>query len=456
MSELKKFEEYVISKKDKIKISSKDIKKGDIFLALKGKNFHGNKFIIEAIKNGAKFCLTDNKNYAENKKTIYVKNILNILTTIAKKKRELYKGKIIGITGSAGKTTLKETLAFFLLKDNMVSFSKKSYNNELGVLISLLNLNLNSSFAIFELGTNSFGEIKHLTNLIKPSEIFITNIQSTHLENFKTKNNIAREKSDIFLSKYNNKRKKLYLNVSSKSENILFTKAKKEKNLKIIRIDESSKKYFIKKISHFKRSYRLTFSINNKEVDIITKSIIKHRIYNLLFCFAFYNENSLNFNSILKTYNLLKPVDGRGLIHKIFFNKKRLDIIDESYNSNPDTMIQSIEYFKNLKKNNENKILILGTMNEMGKNALRLHLNLIKHLDQTIFKFVILCGELFETSIKKIVNPKNEIILFKNKNQIMHFLKQKVHNNDIILIKCSNSTEVNSFTKELLKKRKLV
>jgi len=221
MSELNKLEQYIISKKDKIQISSKDIKVGDIFLALKGKRFHGNKFISEAINKGARFCITDKKNFKENKKIIHVNNIYKYLSEIAKRKRDLYKGKVIGITGSAGKTTLKETLAFFLKKDHTISYSKKSYNNKLGVLISLLNLNLKSNFAIFEIGTNNFGEIKFLSNIVRPSYIFFTNIQSTHLENFQTKNNIAREKADIFISKHNNNRQNLYLNVSSNSENIL-------------------------------------------------------------------------------------------------------------------------------------------------------------------------------------------------------------------------------------------
>ena len=116
MIELNNFEKYIISKKDIIQISSKNIKSGDIFLALKGKKFHGNKFIEEALNNGASFCLTDNRNFKKNEKTLYVKDIFKYLAVIAKRKRDLYKGKVIGITGSAGKTTLKETLAFFFKK----------------------------------------------------------------------------------------------------------------------------------------------------------------------------------------------------------------------------------------------------------------------------------------------------------------------------------------------------
>ena len=451
MIELDKFEKYIISKKDIIQISSKHIKKGDIFLALKGKKFHGNKFIEEAICNGARFCLTDNRNFKKNKKILYVKDIYKYLAVIAKRKRDLYQGKVIGITGSAGKTTLKETLAFFLKKNHVISFSKKSYNNELGVLICLLNLNLNSKYSIFEIGTNNFGEIKFLTNLVKPNEIFITNIQSTHLENFQTKNNIAREKADIFILKHNHKRKKLYLNISSKPENILFTKARKEKNLKIIRIDNSSKKYFIKKISPIKKFYKVTLSINKKQINIITDAIVMHRLNNLLFCLAFYNENSLNIKSVITRFKFLKPVEGRGLVHKISLNNKKINIIDESYNANPDTMLQSIKNLNHIKVKNNKKIIILGTMNELGNNSYKIHYKLLKQLDNTIFKFIILCGEFFELSIKNFLNPNNEFIHIKNINKIMQFLEEKVHNNDIILIKCSNSTKVNKFAKKLLK-----
>ena len=446
-----KFENYVILNKNKIKISSKDIKKGDIFLALKGNKTHGSKFISSSINNGAKYCVTDDIKFSENKKVIYVENIIQYLIDLAKIKRELYRGIVIGITGSAGKTTLKETLAFFLNKKFLISYSIKSYNNELGVLVSLLNLDLKSNYSIFEIGTNNFGEIKHLTQIVKPTEIFITNIQSTHLENFQTKNNIAREKADIFISKHNNNRQNLYLNVSSKSENILITKAKKEKNLKIIRIDNSSKKYFIKKISPFKKSHKITLSINKKQINIITDLVVMHRLNNLLFCLAFYNENSLNIKSVVNSFKFLKPVEGRGLVHKITLNKKKINIIDESYNANPDTMMQSIENLKNIKIKNNKKIIILGTMNELGNNSYKIHYKLLKQLDDTIFKFVILCGEFFELSIKKFFSRNNEFIYFKNTNKIMQFLEEKVHNNDIILIKCSNSTKINKFAKTLLK-----
>mgnify|MGYP001230355139 FL=1 len=118
MSPDTEFENYLLKKSQKIKINSNDIKKGDIFLALKGSKTHGNYFIDDSIKKGAKYCIT-NKQYKSNKiskKIILVRDIFDYLIKLAKIKRSLYKGSVVGITGSAGKTTLKETLSFYLKK----------------------------------------------------------------------------------------------------------------------------------------------------------------------------------------------------------------------------------------------------------------------------------------------------------------------------------------------------
>ena len=160
-----KITKYILNNSNKIKINSKDIKKNDIFLALKGKKYHGNKFIGDAFKSGAKYCITDKKNKEFKKKEniLFVDDVYSYLKNISIQKRSLFNGEVIGITGSAGKTSLKEYLSFFLKKKYIVSASIKSYNNNLGVMISILNMNINSNFAIFEIGTNNFNEIRDLT-----------------------------------------------------------------------------------------------------------------------------------------------------------------------------------------------------------------------------------------------------------------------------------------------------
>ncbi len=230
MNFLDQVREYIINSSNKVKINSKDIKNNDVFLALEGSKHHGNKYINEALKLGAKYCITEKYYRRSNikEKVLLVEDINTFLLNLSRTKRSLFKGNVVGITGSAGKTSLKETLKFFLEKKFKVSSSIKSYNNNLGLMITILNMNLKSKFAIFEIGTNNFFEIRELTRLAKPSQIFITNILSTHLENFKNKRNISKEKSDIFRNKYNPLAEILFFQNKSKEEELIYNIAKKE------------------------------------------------------------------------------------------------------------------------------------------------------------------------------------------------------------------------------------
>jgi UDP-N-acetylmuramyl pentapeptide synthase len=294
---MKKLTKYLISNFDKIKFHSSDINKGDVFLALSGNNNHGNDFIDDAIKNGAKYIITDKKPTLStfNENIIVVQNSLKFLKEISVKKRKLYKGKVIGITGSIGKTSIKENLKFFLTSYFIISASIKSYNNYLGVIISLINLNLKSDFAIFEIGTSDFFEIRKLTSIVKPSQVIISNIFQTHLENLITTRNIAIEKSDIFNPQYNSSAKLLIIPNEKLDEKFIINKAKKCNIEKIISIGKSSNSDL--KIISLKDTKDLIVcvKVKNKD-DVIIFCISKnqiHRINNILCCLAIfiYNKN---------------------------------------------------------------------------------------------------------------------------------------------------------------------
>ena len=441
-------ENYIINNENKLKINSNEIANGDIFLALQGNNYHGNQFIESSINNGAKFCLTDKKNHipSNSKKIVFVENVFFFLSDLVKKKRKLFKGKVIGITGSAGKTTLKEALSFFLRKKYKVSSSNRSYNNFLGVILTILNMNLKAKFAVFELGTNNFGEIKKIVQLVLPSQVIITNIQSTHLANFKNKRKIAIEKSDIFNPKYNpNIRSLIFLNIN-KEENLLLNYAHKYQIKKIITIGQTqNSNCYISEIKKKNNKYLVNLIINKKNYTLTTKTNILHRIRNIIFCLALFNYNKLGVDIILKNFNKFKPVVGRGLIYEKNINNKKIKFIDETYNANPDTMKQSIEYFHSMKIRGFDKILILGNMNELGKNSEELHLEILRFIEKFKFHCVILCSGFFQFAVSKIEKPSNKYIFKKNENDLIEYIKSDLHKNAMILAKCSNSTSVNKF-----------
>ena len=449
---LDKIENYLLNKSNILKINSNEILTGDVFLALQGNNHHGNLYINESIKNGASWIITDKlpSESIDDKKIILVEDVMFFLLALANKKRNIFNGKVIGITGSIGKTTLKEYLKHFLSAEFKISASIKSYNNYLGVLISIINIDIKNDFAIFELGTNNFNEISILTSILLPQQIIITNINPTHLENFKNTRNIAIEKSDIFNPKFN-PNSELLIIPNSNIDEIYLNKIAKKFNIKNIFTfgKKNNSDYFIKNISEGKDDNLLidVRFIKKKYIIEVNKSFLNH-INNILICFIIFDYNNLPLETFYRMIKHLSKIDGRGLEKNINIYGKNITLIDESYNASPTSMYSCINYYSKLKlKDNQKKFLILGDMNELGELSLEFHQKIIKQILIASFDFVILSGELFKSALNNLNYKNSNINLMMDEGQILNFLKNKIHNNDTIMIKCSNSTKVNKLAK---------
>ena len=180
------------------KINSNEVKKDDIFFAIKGEKNDGNKFVKQSFKNRASLAIVNRFQNSLNKsKQIKVKDSLKFLTDISKIFRKNIDTKVIAITGSCGKTTLKELLGNTLKKISKVSISPKSYNNKYGVPLSLFNLTNKDNFGVLEVGMDKKGEIDYLTKIIQPDVSVITNVNYAHAKNFKNIKQIALAKSEI-------------------------------------------------------------------------------------------------------------------------------------------------------------------------------------------------------------------------------------------------------------------
>ena len=447
--------EYLLKSSNKIKISTKDINKGDIFLALPGKTNHGQLFIDEALERGAKFVITD-KSYAQTKlqkNIIIFEDPIFSLLNIAKQKRDLFKGKIIGITGSVGKTSVKENLYYFLSKSYNVSASIKSYNNFLGVLITLLNLDLLSDFSIFEMGTNDFLEIKTLTKIVKPDQTIITNIHSAHLAKLINTKNIAKEKSDIFNKEFNPFVNLVIIPNNNIDEEFILKRAINQKISSIITFGskpnsdlmlsdiENIDDFFCKVIVIFKQK-KINFIINKNQFI---------RINNILICLVIFLYNKINLNLFTSFTKYVPLIEGRGLNSEVIFNNKKLNFIDESYNASPHTMKMTIDYFSDIKlKNNQKKILILGEMKELGSKESELHIDLLKYVSKKKLEHVIICGKLMKIALEK--TKDNKILYIMNRNLILKHIESIANENDFILVKGSNSSLTNVLAKVILNK----
>ena len=441
---------FLKSKINQASINSKNIKKNDVFFAIQGKKKDGNKFVDEAFKNGASLAIVDkiNKSKRKNKK-IKVKNTLKFLTKTSEIIRQNFSSKIIAITGSCGKTSLKELLKATLNKFGKVSSSPKSFNNRYGVPLSLFNLNFNHDFGVFEVGMDKKGEIDSLSKIIKPDIGIITNVSYAHAKNFKNIKGIALAKSELINNIQTNGF--IVLNADDRFFH-LHKKIAITKKLNVITFGKNKKaNVVLVNIKKNKNKFKVLLKINNNKKNFYISNNFENFIKNLMGVIGiisiFQNPLKLDKNIFYK----FKVPEGRGDILKIKINKKKINLIDESYNSNPLSLKSAIQNF-NLIKTNNKKHMILGDMLELGKHSKKLHRKVSKIINSTSINKVNVLGKYIVETYKNINIEKKGLILKEN-SQIFDLIKNNINNNDYLMVKGSNSTGLNRLVSSI-KKRK--
>jgi murE/murF fusion protein len=432
-------------------INSKEIKKNDIFFAIKGKYNDGFNFIGQALKKKAALIVTQKINKRFNlKKQIKVNDTLSFLTLCSRLFRKNVNSTIIGITGSCGKTTLKEFIGRTLQKFYKVYYSPKSFNNKFGVPLSLFNLNQNDKFGIFEIGMDKKGEIDQLSNIIQPDVGIITNINFAHAKSFKNLKGIAEAKGEII----DNIKKNGSIILNADDKFFEFHKKLAIKNgLNIISFGIKNKIADIKflKISKFNKKYKFFIKIKNKKTFFYILNNNKNYILNLLALIALLNLY-MNISRLSKNLFLdLKSPKGRGDISTIKVFNKNINLIDESYNSNPLSLESAIENFDKIKNYVNSKHAILGDMLELGKYSKKLHQNASIKIKNTSIDKVHVIGKEILFTYNNIPKSKRGLIL-KNKTDIFNLIKNVLNNNDYLMIKGSNSTGLNKIANEIKRK----
>ena len=429
----------------KISTNSKDHNKGKIFIGIKGKKLDGNNFADEALKNGAKLAILQNSKNL-NKKKINVKNTLELLIKLSQKIRISSTASQVAITGSSGKTSLKELLGQCLQKNYSTIFSKNSFNNKFGLPISLINLSKNTMYGIFEIGMDRKGEIDYLSKIIKPDVGVITNISYAHAKNFKSLFDIAKAKSEIIFNIRKNGT--LILNKNDKFFSFFSNLAHKN-NLDIIsfgRHKNSNIRLF--KLKKSKRSCIIYITVNSKIYNFKINNNLLPYVDNILASIAVCK--SLDIIDKIKSnffFNYKIP-SGRGNIKKVTVGSKKINIIDESYNSNPLSLNFSIKKFDDLKINPNKKFILLGDMLELGKFSKKLHIEAAKGINKAKFKKLFVYGNYITETFNKIRTQKRGRIL-KSTSDILNIIKNDLNNGDFLMIKGSNSTGLNQITKHI-------
>ena len=443
---LKKINQNInINNFDGLAIDSRMVKKNNLFLTIKGKNNDGIKFIPNAIKKGAKYIVSSRLFKKYKNKTIKVKDEISFLNQFAKLKRQNSLAKIIAITGSAGKTSLKNLIKALLQNFKNTYSSPKSFNNHFGVPISLSNLNANHKYGVFEVGMSKKGEIKNLSKLIQPHIGIITNVGAAHIENFKNIQDIAKAKAEIIENI--KETGSIIINRDDKFFRYLYTKARLRK-LKIITFGKNKKAdIFPLRIVKGKIFTKLFLKVNNEKINLEINNI---NIYNVLASLAVIKALNLKFDRVKKVFKNLEPTEGRGKTHIITRYNKSFKLIDESYNSNPLSVKNAINNFNAIKKDKSKKYLILGDMLELGHKSEKFHKDLSKVINNSNIDKVFIKGEKTLFTYKNLHKSKQGNIL-QNKDDIDLMLSSIINNNDYLMIKGSNSTGLNTLSQKMIK-----
>ncbi len=430
------------------RINSQEVTKNDIFFAIRGKKNDGNKYVAQSFNRKASLAVVNKiQNKLNKSRQIKVKNTLKFLTDISKTFRKSIDINIIAITGSCGKTTLKELLGNVLSKISKVSISPKSYNNKFGVPLSLFNLKQNDEFGILEVGMDKKGEIDYLSKIIEPDVGVITNINYAHAKNFKNIKQIALAKSEII----NNIKPYGYV-VLNADDNFfqLHKKIAKENKIQVVSFGIKSQKADIKliNIKKFGKKFRINVRLNNKKKNFTLSNDFQNNIYNTLSALAvisiYKNIFKLNENIFLN----FKIPGGRGDHSVLKFNNKKINLIDQSYNSNPLSLKSAIKNFDKINSKKSNKYLLMGDMLELGSHSKKLHKSIVPIINKTKIDKVFVKGKMASVIFAGISKAKKGKILL-NKSQIIELIRKDLNNNDYLMIKASLATGFNDIVKDL-------
>ncbi len=442
----KKFPSSLLLKK--ARINSQEIKKNDIFFALKGKKNDGNNFVKQSFKRKASIAIVNKIQKNLNvQKQIKVKDTLKFLTEISKILRNNLKTKIIAITGSCGKTTLKELLGNSLKKISKTSISPKSYNNKYGVPLSLFNLNQTDNYGVLEVGMDKKGEIDYLSKIIQPNISVITNVNYAHAKNFKNINQIALAKSEII------KNTKRNGHVVLNADDFFFEFHKKialKNNLKVISFGLKNQKSNIKFMDIYRKSkiFEIIICLKNRKKSFFISNNFQNNIYNILAALAVISINESIFKLHKNFFLDFQVPEGRGDFSRIKINNKNIRLIDESYNSNPLSLKSAIQNFDKINSNNQKKYLLLGDMLELGEHSKKHHESIAPIINKTNIDKVFVKGNNVISIFKKLSKSKKGGILY-NKFEIIKFIQKYLNTNDYLMIKASNATGFNHIVKNI-------
>ncbi len=430
-----------------VSIDSRSIKRNSLFIAIKGDRFDGHSFINDAVQRGASSVIINRNQFKKipdvSVTVITVPDTVKALGDLSRIWRKKIKAKVIGLTGSTGKTTTKEILAKLLSEKYNVNKTIANNNNHIGVPLTILSTTAYHNVLVAECGTNHFGEIAYTAEILQPDYALITNIGDSHLEYLRNRRGVLKEKSALF--EVTSKRKgKLFVN---SDDELLSEYAGKFKNKIMYGFNSAAD---VKgKIIHFDALVKANLEIKtkSKRVNVIVPFPGEASAQNFLAASAVGFELGLTTQDIIHASRRMKIPEKR-LNIKIF---KTYTILDDTYNANPDSMRSAINILS-LYKNRRRKIAILGDMFELGRQSKKLHESLADYIFTKNISEVLTTGKMMKHLTERLKSLGALSENFETKDLLKKHLKKINLKNSVILVKGSRGMKMEEVV-SLLEKR---
>ncbi len=434
-----------------ISIDTRTLKKGDLFVAIKGEKTDGHDYAASAIEKGAAGVLVS---YipadVPPEQAIVVEDVLTALEALGTYARKRGKAKIIGVTGSSGKTSTKEMLKTALTSVGKTHTTIGNLNNNIGMPLTLSRLPANADFAVIEMGMNHKGEMTQLSLLAQPDIVVITMIGSAHREFFKTLEDTASAKAEIF--KGMTKDGIVFLNADDSQFDFLKKEALKN-DLSDVRSFGSiaGNDVELLNIAQNAQGFVVTVKIKDQTYTYTLGLSGRHQVQNSMGVVGILSALRVDMDCALQALGQLKSLKGRGQRFELPCLKGTFTLIDDAYNANPESMQAGIKVLGGLTpKENGRRIAVIGDMLELGEESENLHKNLADVLIENKIDKVYTVGQ-NSAALFDILPPEMQGVKKLVSQDLANVICSEIKANDIVLVKGSFGSKMAKIVETLKK-----
>lgn len=411
---------------------SRHCPEGSMFLALKGETFNGNTFAAQSLAQGCRYAVVDEPQYAspENPRIILVDNCLETLQKLANYHRRRLGTRMIGVTGTNGKTTTKELIATVLGEKFKVLYTQGNFNNHIGVPLTLLRLKPEHEMAVIEMGANHPGEIKTLVHIAEPDYGIITNVGKAHLQGFGSFEGVIRTKGEL----YDFLREKGNATIFIQNENPFLNKI--AAGLTCVRYGQTPRLDVTGKVVACSPFLHFTWTAEGVSHEVQTHLIGAYNLDNALAAVAIGRYFGVEDTKICHALSSYVPQNNRSQLVHTASNT----LIVDAYNANPTSMMAALENFRQMEA--AHKVAILGDMKELGEGSHEEHQKVVDFLKECGFERVMLVGPEFGGIVSSFEH-------YKDVKEVEALLAAHPLQGYCILVKGSNSMKLSELPASL-------